>query len=99
MGRSQKPSREIAGSRASASATTSRSACSIHREETAIKDEQNPYAVLAANGAFEIVHVPDTRRRRSQSRSRRYLRSILRKWPPRITSMESSANGYQILRS
>ncbi len=30
------------------------------REQTTIKDEQNPYAVLAANGAFEIVHVPDT---------------------------------------
>jgi uncharacterized caspase-like protein len=29
------------------------------REQTAIKDDQNPYAVLAATGAFEIVHVPD----------------------------------------
>jgi uncharacterized caspase-like protein len=30
------------------------------REQTTIKDEQNPYAVLAANGAFEILDVPES---------------------------------------
>ena len=30
------------------------------RERTTIKDEQNPYAILAANGAFEILNVPES---------------------------------------
>ena len=30
------------------------------REQTTIKDEQNPYAILAANGAFEILNVPES---------------------------------------
>ncbi len=40
------------------------------REQTTIKDEQNPYAMLAANGAFEIIGVPESTAEQNQPESK-----------------------------